>query len=84
MHIKMDIEKKALYNLKKEDGVMMLDKKKALFYIVDIFKEYTDKDHCLTQQEIIDKLFNIYQLSLERKTVASNIELLIENGYDIN
>ena len=80
----MDIDKFLIYNKYKKAGVTMFDKKMALFYMVDIFKEYTDKDHCLTQQEIIDKLFNIYQLSLERKTVASNIELLIENGYDIN
>ena len=74
MHIKMDIDIFLIYNKYKKAGVTMFDKKLALFYMVDILKEYTDKDHCLTQQEIIDKLFNIYQLSLERKTVASNIE----------
>ena len=61
----------------------MYDKKMAMFYILDILKEYSDKDHLLTQKDIINKLYDIYLIEIERKTIASTIELLIEYGYDI-
>ena len=61
----------------------MYDKKMALFYMLEIFQNYSDEKHLLKQKDIIDKLHNIYQIDLERKTVAANIELLIENDYDI-
>lgn len=73
----MDIE----YNL--SGDLIMFDKKMAIFYILDILREYSDKDHLLTQKEIIDKLHNIYLIDIERKTISTNIELLIEYGYDI-
>lgn len=62
----------------------MYNKKIALLYILDILKEYSDKNHPLTQKDIINKLHNIYQIDIERKTIASTIELLTEYGYDIN
>ena len=62
---------------------MINDKKIAMLYILDILKEYTDQDHPLTQQDIINKLHNIYLLDIERKTIASTIRLLIDYGYDI-
>lgn len=61
----------------------MYDKKIALLYILDILKEYSDKDHILTQKDITSKLHNIYNIDIERKTIASSIELLTEYGYDI-
>jgi len=61
----------------------MYDKKMAMYYILNILKEYSDKDHLLKQKDIIDKLHNIYMIDIERKTIASNIDLLIELGYDI-
>ena len=62
---------------------MQFDKKMAIFYILDILKDNTDKFHYLTQQDIINKLHNIYLIDLERKTVSTNIDLLIDYGYDI-
>lgn len=62
----------------------MFDKKMTLFYIIDILKKYTDSNHFLTQQDIIDKLNSIYMIDLNRKTVSSTIDLLIDYGYDIN
>lgn len=61
----------------------MYDKKLAMFYILDILKEYSDMDHLLKQKDIIDKLHNIYGIEIERKTIATNLELLSNLGYDI-
>ena len=61
----------------------MFEKKMAMFYILDILKEYTDKDHRLSQKEIIDKLNELYYIEIERKTISSTIDLLKDYGYDI-
>ena len=62
----------------------MYDKKLAMFYILNILKEYSDIDHQLKQKDIIDKLHNNYMVDIERKTISSTIDLLIELGYDIS
>lgn len=62
----------------------MFDKKMAMLYILDILKEYSDENHLLTHKDIINKLNNIHHIELERKTVATNLDLLAEYGYDIN
>ena len=62
----------------------MFDKKMAMLYILDIMKEYSDENHLLTHKDIINKLNNIHHIELERKTVATNLDLLAEYGYDIN
>ena len=61
----------------------MNDKKMALIYILEILKEYSDKNHTLTQSDIINKLDNIYGIVLERKTIGSHLQLLIDCDYDI-
>lgn len=61
----------------------MYDKKMAMFYILDILKEYSDRNHLLKQKDIIDKLHNIYMIDIERKTIGSTLEILAELGYDI-
>ena len=61
----------------------MFNKKMTLLYILDILREYSDENHLLTQQNIIDKLKSIYLIDIERKTISSTIDLLIEYGYDI-
>ena len=62
---------------------MFFDKRNAKFYILEILKEYSDSNHLLTQQDIIDKLHNIYQVDMERKTVSSNLVLLQDLDYDV-
>ena len=62
----------------------MYNKKLAMYYILQILKEYSDYNHLLKQKDIIDKLHNIYMIDIERKTIASTIDLLIELDYDIN
>lgn len=64
---------------------MLQEKKIAIFYILDILKEYTDESHFLTQKEIGNKLETLYNIKLERKSVAANLNILEEDlGYDIN
>ena len=63
---------------------MYLDGKKAsLILVLKVLEQYSDANHYLTQQEIIDKIYTIYGIQLERKTISSNINLLIDLGYDI-
>ncbi len=62
----------------------MYDKKMAAFYILEILKEYSDKDHLLKQKDIIDKLYNIYRIDIERKTISSTLDILSDLGYDIH
>ena len=60
----------------------MSDKKMAMFYILDILREYSDENHLLTQQDIINKLHNINRIDIERKTISNTIKLL--NNYDFD
>lgn len=61
----------------------MDNKKVILLYILDILKEYSNKNYLLTQKDIVNKLKLIYDISVDRKMIAYNIEILIDYGYDI-
>lgn len=63
---------------------MIENKKASIILILIILQEYSDEDHFLTQQDIIDKVDEIYGIELERKSVAFSISLLQELDYDIN
>lgn len=58
-------------------------KKMLNMLILDILKEYSDNEHRLLQQDIIDLLMSNYGLSCERRAVCNNIKSLREMGYDI-
>ena len=58
-------------------------KKMLNMLILDILKEYSDSDHRLLQQDIIDLLESNYGISCERRAVKNNIVSLQEMGYDI-
>ena len=62
---------------------MIEGKKSALILTLKILKEYSDENHYLTQQDIISKMIELYGVELERKTISSTINLLIELDYDI-
>lgn len=64
--------------------VYMESKKLSIFYILEILKEYSDINHPLTQQNIIDLVYEKYDLFLERKSVSYSLSLLKDLGYDIN
>lgn len=61
----------------------MEGKKSSLILVLKVLEEYSDEEHFLTQQEIIDKIDETYGVSLERKSVANCISLLQELDYDI-
>ncbi|SKB93261.1 Predicted DNA-binding transcriptional regulator YafY, contains an HTH and WYL domains [Lachnospiraceae bacterium] len=58
-------------------------KKMLNMLILEILREYSDSEHRLLQQDIIDLLENNYGLSCERRAVKNNITSLQEMGYDI-
>ncbi len=58
-------------------------KKLALIRIWQIFKEYSDYNHPLTQEDIANKLENQYGIVIERKAISRNISLLKEAGVEI-
>ncbi len=58
-------------------------KKLALIRIWQIFKEYSDYDHPLTQEDIVNKLEKQYGIVIERKAISRNISLLKEAGVEI-
>lgn len=63
---------------------MIENKKASIILILKVLQEYSDEDHFLTQQDIIDKIDELYGIQLERKSVAFSISLLQELDYDIN
>ena len=58
--------------------------KKISFAILDILRKYTDEDHRLSQNDILDILRTEYDISADRKSVKRNITSLIEMGYEVN
>lgn len=63
---------------------MVENKKTSILLILKVLEEYSDEEHFLTQQEIINKIKQLYGIELERKSVAFSISLLQELDYDIN
>ena len=63
--------------------VLTHNKKMANLCILNILKEYSDEQHLLTQSDIIKKIEDEYGLQLERKSISSNIDSLIDFGIDI-
>ena len=59
------------------------NKKLSILYVLKVLQEYSDENHLLKQQEIADKIESIYGLKCERKSIANNIDCLIDFGYDI-
>ena len=65
-------------------NLMIENKKASILLILKVLEEYSDEDHFLTQQDIIDKINQLYGIELERKSIAFSIRLLQELDYDIN
>lgn len=64
----------------------MADKNNAmrLFRILEILQKHSDKDHPLSQQDIIRMLWDKYEIHADRKTIKNNIVNLEDMGFDIN
>lgn len=58
-------------------------KKLSILYILEVLREYSNENNPLTQDEILNKIYNIYGMECERKSIGANIDLLIDLGYDI-
>ena len=63
---------------------MIENKKVSILLILKVLEQYSDEEHFLTQQDIIDKVSQLYGIELERKSVAFSITLLQDLDYDIN
>ncbi len=59
------------------------NKKLSILYTLQILKDYSDENHLLSQNEIVKKIYNIYGMECERKSIGTNIDSLIDFGYDI-
>lgn len=60
-----------------------MNKKASILYVLHILEKETDESHTLTQEQLLRRLESDYGLVLERKSVASSLQLLKEAGYDI-
>lgn len=58
-------------------------KKLALLRILQILEDETDKEHPYTQAQIIKRLSEKYDITVERKAVGRNLSLLKEAGFGI-
>ncbi len=58
-------------------------KKLLILNILDILHKYSDENHRLSQQDIVDHLKNDYDMSADRKSIRRNILDLIDCGYEI-
>ena len=63
---------------------MIENKKASIILILKTLEMYSDENHYLTQQQIINHIYNNYGIQLERKSIAYSISLLQELDYDIN
>ena len=59
------------------------NKKMLNMLILKILKDYTDTEHPLTQQEIIDLLRLHYSMDCDRRSIRNNIQSLKDMGYEI-
>ena len=60
-----------------------LKRKKLSFAILDILRQYTDEEHKLSQNDIVELLEKDYDIKADRKSVKRNITSLLEMGYPI-
>ncbi len=59
------------------------NKKLLILYILDILKDFSDENHLLSQNDIMKKLYSIYGVECDRKSIGANIDSLIDFGYGI-
>lgn len=63
----------------------LYEKNGNILYILNVLKKYSDDEHILSSKDISDKIKEIYDVSIDSRTVRRNITLLIEKfGYDIS
>ena len=58
-------------------------KKLALIRVLQILEKYSDSEHPIKHDKIVELLESEYGLIVERKAIGRNISLLCEAGYEI-
>jgi len=58
--------------------------KKLSFAILDILRQYTDPEHTLNQNDIVEILERDYDIKADRKSVKRNLTSLWEMGFPID
>lgn len=71
------------YSVKEIDMDSFEPKKLALLRILQILEQYTDCNHPMKHDEIVNKLDSLYNITIERKAIGRNITLLHFAGYDV-
>lgn len=61
-----------------------LKRKKLSFAILEILRQYSDENHKLSQNDIVELLERDYDMKADRKSVKRNITTLLEMGYPID
>ncbi len=56
------------------------NKKLLMAYVYMVLKEFSDEQHPMKQQDIIDRIQTLYDMPCERKAVAANLQCLEELG----
>ena len=59
------------------------DKKIVILYILEVLREYSDKNHLLTYNEIVELIDKKHGVRPDVKAVANNITSLTNAGYEI-
>lgn len=59
------------------------NKKLSILYTLQVLRDYSDEQHLLSQNDIADKIYSVYGMTCERKSISTNIDSLIDIGYDI-
>lgn len=63
---------------------IMDEKKTSVLALLKVLEEFSDEDHILAQPELLRHLQSIYNVTLDRRTLYRNIEMLQDFGYDIS
>lgn len=59
------------------------NKKLSILYVLKVLQDYSDENHILSQKDIAEKIETKWGMSCERKSIATNIDSLVDVGYDI-
>ena len=62
----------------------MADKKEIPFALLETLKNHTDEEHILSTRELMSLLESEYGLTIERRTLYANVDMLKEFGYKIS
>ena len=61
-----------------------MEKKTSVLAVLEILQRESDRDHPLTAAQIQQKMEQLYQCPIERRTLYANIQMLKEFGYEIS